>query len=139
MARKAKSAKARARLSLSQQPLSLQVIHTTAAGKSTAVGAPPDDPRGFKPYIAFSVAHGIFPDGDGVDPNQDISENAAANGDTLAVQINFYAQLLASKLRYKWSLVSADDVRKLKTVQDLVDLVKKNLSDPQASAAGSSS
>jgi hypothetical protein len=86
------------------------------------------DPQGYKNWIAGDVAHGIYPSGDGVDPNQSIIDDVSKNSDVRAVQINFYATLDAKKFGYTWTSVDGDDVGKLKTVGALMDLVVSHLS-----------
>lgn len=100
------------------------------------VAPDPNDPSGVKSYIAFSVAHGIYPKGAGIDPDQDISDDVGLNAGTIAAEINFDAQHLATIHQLNWKSVSADDVSKLKTVSDLVNLVKTNLSDTANTGGG---
>jgi hypothetical protein len=87
-----------------------------------------NDPKGYKNWIAGDVAHGIYPHGDQIDPDQKIADDVSKNSDVRAVQINLYATLDAKKFGYTWKTVTATDVSKLKTVADLMDLVVKHLS-----------
>jgi hypothetical protein len=86
-----------------------------------------NDPKGYKNWIAHDVAHGIYPKGAGVDPNQNISDDVSSNADIRATQINLYATLDAKKLGYTWAAVTTTDVGKLKTVGDLMNLVVAHL------------
>jgi hypothetical protein len=100
-------------------------------GKRQASTDHPDaasDPKGYKNWIAGDVAHGIYPNGDSVDPNQSIVDDVSKNSDVRAVQINLYATLDAKKFGYTWKSVSSGDVGKLKTVGTLMDLVVSHLS-----------
>lgn len=115
-------------LGLSDTQSPFRVVETAvAAGTARAAPADPGDPTGVKGYIAFSVAHGIYPQGAGIDPDEDISDDVALNSATISAEINFDAQHLATIHQLTWSQVSPADVQKLGTVGDLVALVKQNL------------
>jgi hypothetical protein len=104
------------------------LVQVSAKGVVTPHADAANDPIGYKNWIAHDVAHGIYPNGAGVDPNQDISDDVATNSDIRANQINFYATLDAKKLGYTWTPVTATDVGKLKTVLDLMTLIVARLS-----------
>ena len=115
----------------------LQFAPATAATnlqqvKPTGAVAPqadaPNDPKGYKNWIAHDVAHGIYPNGAGVDPNQNISDDVGSNSDIRAAQVNFYVTLDAKKFGYAWTSVAATDVGKLKSVGDLMALIVSQLS-----------
>lgn len=110
--------------SASAPPLQL----TAADGSTNSVPPPANDPKGFKTYIAWCVAYYIYPYQDGVNVKQDISNNATVNPDALTLDINYYTSKLSQQFGYTWSLVSPADVKKLKTVQDLENLIIANLS-----------
>lgn len=132
MASKSKAIAGRSRrvVGLSNSKLPFQPVHTPPAGGAAPKAISPDssDPTGVKSYIAFSVAHGIYPHGAEIDPSQDISDDVALNSPTIAAEINFDALHLATMHQLTWDQVSPSDVQKLATVADLVALVKKNLS-----------
>jgi len=100
---------------------------SATAVATTPVATSGDDPNGVKAYIAFSIAYSLYPDGNGVDPDQDISDNAKLNSDILAATINKNALTSAKMHQLVWTLITADQVAKLVTVNDLMNLVKGNL------------
>src|SRR5260370_39106209 len=74
-----------------------QLVQTNSAAKKAApvpqpVPADPSDPTGVKSYIAFSVTHGIYPQGGGINPDPDISDDVKLNPDTLAAERHGDAQ-----------------------------------------------
>jgi len=108
----------------------------TGAGTPNAVPPDADDPTGVKNYIAFSVAHGVYPKGAGINPDQDISDDVKLNSDTIATEVNVDAQHSATIHKLKWNQVTAVQIAALMKVSDLVSLIKKNLTDPQAVRSG---
>jgi hypothetical protein len=98
-----------------------------------AAAAPADDPTGIKGYIAFSVAHALYPRGDGIDPDYPIANDIKLNGPSIAAEINVDAQHSATMHHLTWKSVTADDLSGLATVSDLVKLVQNNLSAAAAS------
>jgi hypothetical protein len=103
-----------------------------SAAPTPVVAKKAADPTGEKGYIAFSVAHSLYPQGAGINPDQDISDDTALNSDMIATEINVDAQHSAVIHQLTWTLVTAADVAKLKTVMDLVNLVISNLADEAA-------
>jgi hypothetical protein len=104
------------------------LVQVNTKGITTPHADATNDPIGYKNWIAHDVAHGIYPKGAGVDPNQKIADDVAANADIRANQINFYASLDAKKLGYTWAIASATDVGKFEIVLDLMKLVVAHLS-----------
>lgn len=103
-------------------------LQTQAEGeqpKPTAAAA--GDTDGFKTYIGWCVAYYLYPSGNGINVNQDISDNAQTNSDALALDINYYASKLAIQYQYTWTNVTPAAVAALKTVGDLENLVIANL------------
>jgi hypothetical protein len=103
------------------------------APASNAAASAGDDPTGIKGYIAFSVAHALYPKGDGIDPDYPIATDIKLNGPSIAAEINVDAQHSATMHHFTWKSVTADDLSGLATVSDLVKLVQNNLSTPAAS------
>jgi hypothetical protein len=99
----------------------------TSKGTATPHADATNDPKGYKNWIAHDVAHGIYPSGAGVDPNQPIADDVAKNADTRALQTNFFASLDAKKLGYSWANVTTTDLSSLKIVADLMALVVAHL------------
>jgi hypothetical protein len=91
------------------------------------VAAPQGDPKGFKTYAAWCVAYYIYPFENGVNVEQDISDNARTNADAIALDINYYSSKLAKQYSLTWSNVVPADVSTLTTVQTLEDLVIQHL------------
>jgi hypothetical protein len=103
------------------------LLQVNPEGIATPHADAANDPIGYKNWIAHDVAHGIYPKGAGVDPNQDITDDVTSNADIRANQINFYATLDAKKLGYTWAPATTTDVGKFKTVLDLMTLVVAHL------------
>jgi hypothetical protein len=99
----------------------------TSNGVATPHADAANDPKGYKNWIAHDVAHGIYPSGTGVDPNQTIADDLAKNADIRALQANFFASLDAKKLGYSWANVTTTDLSSLKIVADLMALVVAHL------------
>lgn len=120
-----------------QQSGSFGVVETAAVISVAPKAVPLDqgDPTGVKAYVAFSVAHGIYPNGAGINPDEDIASDAKLNAATIALEINFDAGHLAIMHHLVWNAVKAGDVTTLEKVSGLVSLVKAHLSDG-ANAAG---
>jgi hypothetical protein len=100
---------------------------TQAATATKPVPADPSDPTGVKNYIAFSVAHAVYPQGPCVNPDQDISDDVKLNSDTIAAEVNVDAQHSATIHQLSWTSVTAAKISTLNTVGDLVNLIKANL------------
>lgn len=101
-------------------------------GTTAAANAANNDPMGFKAYTGWCVAYYLFPDGDGIDLDQDISDNAQTNSETIAAEVDFYASKLAGHYNLTWTNVTATDVAKLTDVHSLESLVIANLSGGNA-------
>lgn len=111
-------------------------LKTQSGPRPSATPTPKaSDPRGYKQFIAWSIACYLFPYEDGTDLNQDISGNATTNSDTLALDINYYAYKLSKRCNYTWKSVKPSDVKVLTTVQSLEDLVVKHLTDTTTTVA----
>jgi hypothetical protein len=111
----------------SNASVALQQTQDDSSAPSTHP-APAADPKGLKNYIAFDVAHGIYPVGDKVDPNRPIADDMSSNSDIRALQVNLYAKKDAGRFGYTWSAVKPSDLSGLKIVGDLMDLVVAHLS-----------
>jgi hypothetical protein len=127
----------RIQLAGGRSPLKLLETRTATGGAKSAVAPKSvptggDDPTGIKTYIAFSVAHALYPQGAGVNPDQDISDDVTLNSVTIAAEINVDAQHSATMHQLAWTPVTATQVAKLKTVSDLVALVKSKLAAARA-------
>lgn len=85
------------------------------------------DPRGLKNFISFDVAHRIYPQGNSVDPNQDIARDMAANADLRGPQINLQAQFGALKFGYIWTQLTSAELGNLRIVGELMDRVIAHL------------
>src|ERR1700733_2386752 len=104
-------------------------LQTPTNGQDPKPVTPPaGDAGAFKTYVAWCVASKMFPYDTGTDPGEDISDEAQTNPDALATGINSYAPPLANHYSLTWTDVTTADTSKLKTVQDLENLVIANLS-----------
>jgi hypothetical protein len=112
-------------LAKGQKAPQLQSHVSDKNAKPTAAVA--NDADNWKTYIAWCVAYYLYPDGDGVNEDQDISDNAGTNSDALALDVNYYATKLAAQYGYTWTNVTPAAVSRLKTVGDLEALVIANL------------
>ena len=144
MATKAKTASSAPRssrrigLSVPQSPL--QLMETTVptgkqkvAAAPNAVPADSNDPTGIKAYIAFSVAHALYPQGSGIDPDQDISDDVKLNAASIAAEVNVDAQHAATIHQLTWTPVTTDNISGLDTVSSLIALIKGNMSSAASS------
>ena len=111
---------------MNTDPYGLQSAGAGGASPSP-IAKDASDPKGLKNFIAFDVAHSLYPQGNSVDPNQGIGSDAGSNCDIRAAQINLDAQLDALKFGYIWTPVGPAEVAELRRVGELMDLIVSHL------------